>query len=332
MFSDKFDSLLKEIDKGFTKGKKDSLVYMLGDNERSEVSRTSSGRLSLDVPIGGGIPDGRIIEFYGAESSGKTTAAIHAIAQYQSEGKGCAFIDYEHAFDPEYAESLGIDRNKLLFSQPTYAEEGLNLIESLIDTGELRLIVVDSVAAMLPKSELEGEMGDSKVGVHARLMSQALRKIAGKSYKNDTTIIFINQTREKIGVMFGNPETTTGGNALKFYASVRVQFYKGQKNNTNDATANRGKLKVVKNKTYPPYKNSEYDLEFGKGISRESEILDYGVEYGVVVQKGAYFYYFPDGTEESKITIGQGREKAKELLADNPELAEELMLKIKEAM
>ena len=328
MFTDKFNSLLKEIDKDIAKG----TVYKLDDNSGIEVQRTSTGRLSLDLPLGGGLPDGRIVEYYGGESSGKTTAAIHTIAQHQSEGKGCAFVDYEHAFDPEYARGLGVDTSQLVFSQPTHAEQGLTVVEKLIDTGELRLIVVDSVAAMLPKAELEGDMGDSKIGVHARLMSQAMRKIAGKAYKNNTSIIFINQTRDKIGVMFGSPVTTAGGNALKFYASIRVEFYRGtKKEEKGEAVLNQGKMKVVKNKTYPPYKTSQYDLEYGKGISKESEILDYGTELEVIVKKGSWYYYYPDENmeEENKVTLGQGKEKAKETLADNPELANELMENIK---
>lgn len=330
MFTKNFSKLLGEIDGQFTKG----TIYMLDDNSGIEVERTSTGRLSLDLPMGGGTPNGRIIEFYGAESSGKTTAAIHAIAEHQKQGKGCAFIDYEHAFDPEYARGLGVDTKNLVFTQPTHAEQGLSLIEKLIDTGELDLIVVDSVAAMLPKAELEGDMGDLKMGAHARLMSQAMRKLAGKTYKNNTTIIFINQTREKIGVMFGSPITTAGGNALKFYASVRVEFYGGsaikEKTGDKDTVAKRGHLKVVKNKTYPPYKKSQYDLEFGRGISRESEILDYGTEFGVITQKGAWYYYFPSENEEDKVTLGQGRDNAKITLMDNPELSEELMVLIQQ--
>ncbi len=326
MFSKEFNATLASIDKEFGKG----TIYKLGENSGIEVARTSSGRLSLDIPVGGGLPDGRIIEYYGAESSGKTTAAIHAIAQHQIEGKGCAFIDYEHAFDPEYARGLGVNTDELIFTQPTYAEQGLSLVEKLVDTGELRLIVVDSVAAMLPKVELEGDMGDSKIGVHARLMSQAMRKIAGKAYKNDCKIIFINQTREKIGVMFGSPITTAGGNALKFYASVRIEFYRGTqikdtKSDAKETIANRGKLKVVKNKTFPPYKTAEYDLEFGRGISREGDIIDYGVLLGVINKSGSWYNY-------SETKLGQGKEAVKTLLADNPELSEELMTLIKQKM
>lgn len=324
MFSKEFEKTLAAIDKEFAKG----TIYKLDDNSGIEVARTSTGRLSLDLPIGGGLPDGRIIEFYGGESSGKTTAAIHAIAQHQAEGKGCAFVDYEHAFDPEYARGLGVDTTQLVFTQPSYAEQGLSLVEKLIDTGELRLIVVDSVAAMLPKAELEGDMGDSKIGIHARLMSQAMRKIAGKAYKNKTTVIFINQTREKIGVMFGSPITTAGGNALKFYASIRVEFYRGtqikdSKSADKETIANRGKIKVVKNKTYPPYKTSEYDLEYGKGISKEGDIVDYGVDYGIIDKSGSWYSY-------SETKLGQGKEAVKQLLADNPELCEEIENLIKQ--
>ncbi len=326
MFSKEFAATLASIDKEFSKG----TVYMLDDNSGIEVARTSTGRLSLDIPLGGGIPNGRIVEFYGGESSGKTTAAIHAIAQHQAEDKGCAFVDFEHAFDPEYARGLGVDTKQLVFMQPTFAEQGLSLVEKLVDTGELRLIVVDSVAAMLPKAELEGDMGDSKIGIHARLMSQAMRKIAGKAYKNDTTIIFINQTREKIGVMFGSPITTAGGNALKFYSSIRVEFYRGtqikdNKSSDKETVANRGKIKVVKNKTYPPYKTAEYDLEFGKGISKEGDIVDYGVELGIINKSGSWYSY-------AETKLGQGKESVKEILADNPELSEELTTLIKEAM
>lgn len=322
MFTDKFNKILEEIDKEYGKG----TIFKLGENSGIEVARTSTGRLSLDVPMGGGLPNGRIIEFYGGESSGKTTAAIHAIAQHQLEGKGCAFIDYEHAFDPEYARGLGVDTDQLIFTQPTHAEQGLGLIEKLIDTNEVRLIVVDSVAAMLPKVELEGEMGDSKIGVHARLMSQAMRKVAGKAYKNNTTIIFINQTRLKIGVMFGSPVTTAGGEALKFYSSIRVEFYRGsKKEDKGEAVLNRGKLKTVKNKTYPPFKTSEYDLEYGKGISKEGDILEYAVKHGIIKQSGSWFSY--DDTK-----LGQGKESVKELLADNPELSDEITSLIKQLL
>lgn len=322
MFSESFKNTLEQIDKEFSKG----TVFMLGDDPGVEVKRISSGRLCMDIPFGGGVPVGRIIEFYGGESSGKTTAAIHMIAAHQQHNKGCAFVDYEHAFDPEYARNLGVDTDKLVFTQPTYAEQGLSIIEKLIDTKEVGLIVVDSVAAMLPKSELEGDMGDSRIGVHARLMSQAMRKIAGKAYKNGTTIVFINQTREKIGVMFGNPTTTAGGNALKFYASIRVEFYRGsKKEDKGEAIFNRGKLKVVKNKTFPPYKDSEYDLEYGKGMSKEAEIVDYGVEFGIIDKSGSWYSY--DGTK-----IGQGKESVKSTLQENPELYEELFNKIKQVI
>jgi recombination protein RecA len=223
-------------------------VYVLDDNKGIEIKRFSTGRLSLDIPMGGGIPEGRILEFMGWESSGKTTAALHAIASYQAQGFKCAFIDYEHAFDPVYARSLGVDTSKLIFSQPTTAEEGIDIVDELVGTGEVKLIVVDSVAAMTPLRELEGESGDSVMGLHARLMSQAMRKFVGKTHKTHTNIIFINQIREKIGVMFGDPRTTTGGNALKFFASVRVEFRAGKKNEAKGL--NEGGLKVIKNKTY----------------------------------------------------------------------------------
>lgn len=289
-------------------------VYKLGENPDVEVKRISSGRLSLDIPMGGGYPDGRIIEFYGGESSGKTTATLHSIASFQRQGFKCAFIDYEHAFDPEYARALGVDTDELIFSQPTTAEEGLDIIDALVSTGELKLIVVDSVAAMTPKAELEGESGQSVIGVHARLMSQAMRKLAGKTYKTHTDVVFINQLRDKIGVMFGDPRTTTGGNALKFYASIRVEFSKGTKKKKGDeVTHNQGKLKVVKNKTYKPYQESTFDMEFGSGISEIGELIDYGVAANVVNKAGSWYSF-----QDTK--LGQGKDAVKELLDENPDL------------
>lgn len=290
-------------------------VYILDDNEGIEIKRFSTGRLSLDIPMGGGFPEGRIIEFYGQESSGKTTATLHAIASYQKQGFTCAFIDYEHAFDPAYARKLGVDTKKLVFSQPTTAEEGLNIVDELVTTGEVKLVIVDSVAAMTPAKELEGEMGDSIMGVHARLMSQAMRKLAGKTSKTHTNIVFINQMREKIGVMFGDPRVTTGGNSLKFYASIRVEFRQGKKN--EDKGLNEGGLKVVKNKTYRPFETSKFDMEYGKGISYETDIINYAEEAGIIKKSGSWYSY-------GDTKLGQGKNGVSATFADNPELVEEI--------
>jgi recombination protein RecA len=290
-------------------------VYRLDENHGIEIKRFSMGRLSLDIPIGGGAPEGRIIEFYGQESSGKTTATLHAIASYQAQGFKCAFIDYEHAFDPVYARKLGVDTNELIFSQPTTAEEGLDIIQELTSTGELKIIVVDSVAAMTPKKELEGESGDSVMGLHARLMSQALRKLAGKSHKTHTNIVFINQMREKIGVMFGDPRTTTGGNALKFYSSIRVEFRQGKKDEANGL--NKGGLKVTKNKTYKPFETSEFDMEYGKGISQQSDIINYAEAADIIKKSGSWYSY-------GETKLGQGKNGVATTFADNPELEEEI--------
>jgi len=291
-------------------------VYVLDDNKGIEIKRFSMGRLSLDIPMGGGLPEGRIIEFYGQESSGKTTATLHAIASYQSQGFKCAFIDYEHAFDPVYARKLGVDTSKLIFSQPTTAEEGLDIIQELTSTGKLKIIIVDSVAAMTPQKELEGESGDSVMGLHARLMSQAMRKLAGKSNKTHTNIVFINQMREKIGVNFGDPRTTTGGNALKFYASIRVEFRQGKKN--KDKGLNEGGLKVVKNKTYKPFETSEFDMEYGKGISESTDIINYAEAAGIIKKSGSWYSY-----GDSK--LGQGKNGVAAIFTDNPELEEEII-------
>lgn len=290
-------------------------VYMLDENEGINIKRFSAGRLSLDIPMGGGYPEGRIIEFYGQESSGKTTATLHTIASYQRQGFKCAFIDYEHAFDPAYARKLGVDTKKLIFSQPTTAEEGLDIIDGLVSSGEVKMIIVDSVAAMLPAKELAGESGDSVIGVHARLMSQAMRKLAGKTSKTHSNIIFINQMREKIGVMFGDPRVTTGGNSLKFYASIRIEFKAGKKDEAKGL--NRGALKVVKNKTYKPFETSEFDMEFGKGISSESEIIDYAVESDIIKKAGSWYTY-------GETKLGQGKNGVKATFDDNPELVEEI--------
>lgn len=290
-------------------------VYLLDENEGIEIKRFSAGRLSLDIPMGGGIPEGRILEFYGWESSGKTTATLHAIASYQKQGFKCAFLDYEHAFDPVYARKLGVDTSKLVFAQPTTAEEGLDILDNLVATGELKLIVVDSVSAMTPKKELEGESGDSVMGVHARLMSQAMRKLTGKAHKTHTNVIFINQMREKIGVMFGDPRTTTGGNALKFYASIRIEFKSGKKNEAKGL--NEGGLKVVKNKTFKPFETSEFDMEYGKGISEESDLINYAEAAGVIKKAGSWYSY-------GETKLGQGKNGVSETFADNPELQEEI--------
>lgn len=290
-------------------------VYMLGENKGIEIKRFSSGRLSLDIPMGGGLPEGRIIEYYGQESSGKTTATLHAIAKFQKDGHQCAFVDYEHAFDPVYAEGLGINIDTLIFSQPTTAEEGLDIINELVNTGEVKFIVVDSVAAMVPKSELEGDSGSSSIGVHARLMSQAMRKLAGKTSKTHTTIVFINQLREKIGVMFGDPRVTTGGNSLKFYASIRVEFRQGKKNEAKGL--NEGGLKVVKNKTYRPFETSTFDMEYGKGISESTDLINYAETAGIIKKSGSWYSY-------GDTKLGQGTNGVSKTFEDNPELAEEI--------
>lgn len=317
MGNKKEESILTDTLSMLNKKSKGS-VYILDESPDVDVKRYSTGRLSLDIPIGGGIPEGRIIEIYGGESSGKTSFSLHTIASYQQQGMKCAFIDFEHAFDPEFAKKLGVDSSKLIFSQPTTAEEGLDIIDALISTGEVQLVVLDSVAAMVPQKELEGESGQSVIGVHARLMSQAMRKLAGKTYKNKATLIAINQTREKIGVMFGSPITTTGGNALKFYASIRIEMSRGTRTQDKDeVTGNRGKMKVVKNKTYAPYKTSEYDMVFGEGISKMGEIIDYASEAGIINKAGSWYSY-------GETRLGQGKENVKTLLEDNTELYDEI--------
>ena len=307
---------------------KSELFTVLGDpNAKSvDIERIVCGRLSIDIPLGGGVPVGRIIEIYGPESSGKTTIALHIAAAFQKskQDKAVAFIDYEHAFDKVYAKNLDVNIDELVLSQPTHMEEGLQGVDELIDTGKFSLIIVDSVAAMVPKKELEGEMGASTVGVHARQMSQAMRKLVGKAHKTGTTLIFINQLRDKIGVMFGSPETTTGGNALKFYASVRMDIRRGAKQKDKDSdeiVSNRGRLKVVKNKTYPPYKESEFDIEFGTGLSRLSDILDYAEATGIIKKSGSWFSY-TDGDEKTQ--IGQGKPAAIDFLDKNPEFTDEV--------
>src|SRR5215210_5659697 len=322
--SDKLKALkltMDKIDKDFGKGS----VMMMNERPNEPHEVVSSGSIGLDVALGiGGFPRGRIVEIYGPESSGKTTIAIHAIAEAQKKGGMCAIIDAEHAFDSNYAKRLGVDVDNLLISQPDYGEQGLEIADRLILSGALDVVVIDSVAALVPKGELEGEMGDSKMGLQARLMSQALRKLTGTISKTNTICIFINQLREKIGVMFGNPETTTGGNALKFYASIRLDIRRmSQIKDGEDAVGNHVKVKVVKNKVAPPFRVAEFDIVFGEGISKEGDLLDLAVQKKVVEKSGAWFSYNND-------KLGQGREAVKSLLQDNPQLADELEAKIRE--
>ncbi len=311
---------LDKLDKAYGKG----TVMKMGDSPIEEIDAISTGSLGLDLALGvGGLPRGRIIEIYGPESSGKTTLTLHAIAEAQKKGGIAAFIDAEHAFDRFYAEKLGIDVDNLIISQPDYGEQGLEIAENLIRSGAIDIIVIDSVAALTPKSEIEGEMGDSKMGLHARLMSQALRKLTGAINKTNCTVIFINQLREKIGVMFGNPETTTGGNALKFYASVRIDIRRSTqiKNSDSAVIGNKTRVKVVKNKVAPPFQMSEFDIMYGEGISKVGEIIDLGVEFNIIKKSGSWFSY-------GDTKLGQGRDAVKKLLKDNPELMEELEEKI----
>ena len=315
---------LDKLDKTYGKGS----VMKMGDAVVEEVEVISSGSIGLDAALGvGGYPRGRVIEIYGPESSGKTTLTLHAIAECQKAGGIAAFIDAEHAFDRYYAEHLGVDIDQLIISQPDHGEQALEITENLIRSGAIDIIVIDSVAALTPKSEIEGEMGDSKMGLHARLMSQALRKLTGTISKTNCTVIFINQLREKIGVMFGNPETTTGGNALKFYASVRLDIRRStQIKNTDGAVlGNKTRVKVVKNKVAPPFKLAEFDIMYGKGISRLGEVLDIGVEAEIIKKSGSWFSY-------GDTKLGQGRDAVKQLLEDNPELSEELEGKIRELL
>lgn len=316
--------VLEKMDKTYGKG----TVMKMGDSAVEEVEVIPSGSLGLDIALGvGGYPKGRVIEIYGPESSGKTTLTMHAIAEAQKQGGIAAFIDAEHAFDVVYAKKLGIDVENLIISQPDNGEQALEIADNLIRSGAIDIVVIDSVAALTPKAEIEGEMGDSKMGLHARLMSQALRKLTATISRTKCTVIFINQLREKIGVMFGNPETTTGGNALKFYASVRIDIRKSGSpiKVGEDAVGNRVKVKIVKNKVAPPFKNSEFDIMYGEGISKVGEILDLGVEFDIVKKSGSWFSY-------GDTKLGQGRDAVKELLKDNPELLEELSEKIKEAI
>ncbi len=311
---------LEKINKDYGKGS----VMMMNEKSVEPIEVVSTGSIGLDAALGvGGLPRGRVIEIYGPESSGKTTLAIHVIAEAQKKGGMCAFIDAEHAFDSLYAQKLGVDIDNLLISQPDYGEQALEIADRLILSGALDVVVIDSVAALVPKSELEGEMGDSKMGLQARLMSQALRKLTATINKTNTICIFINQLREKIGVMFGNPETTTGGNALKFYASVRLDIRRmTQIKDGDQATGNHVKVKVVKNKVAPPFRQVEFDLVFGEGISKVGEIIDMGVELGIVQKSGSWFSY-----DTNK--LGQGREGVKDILRDNPELANEIEAKIR---
>jgi recombination protein RecA len=312
---------LDKIDKDFGKGS----VMKLGEKQTSAMEVVSTGSLGLDVALGvGGFPRGRIIEIYGPESSGKTTIAIHTIAEAQKKGGICAIVDAEHAFDASYARKLGVDVDNLLISQPDYGEQALEIAERLILSGALDVVVIDSVAALVPKSELEGEMGDSKMGLQARLMSQAMRKLTATIARTNCTCIFINQLREKIGVMFGNPETTTGGNALKFYASVRLDIRRiAQIKDGDVATGNRTRVKVVKNKVAPPFRQVEFDIIFGEGISKIGEIIDMGVDMGFLNKSGSWFSYGDN-------KIGQGRDAVKNFLIDNPEFAAEIENKIRE--
>ena len=312
---------MDKIDKDFGKGS----VMMMNEKGEQQIEVISTGSIGLDAALGvGGIPKGRVVEIYGPESSGKTTIATHIIAEAQKKGGMCAIIDAEHAFDSGYAQKLGVDIDNLLISQPDYGEQALEIADRLILSGALDVVVIDSVAALVPKSELEGEMGDSKMGLQARLMSQALRKLTGTISKTNTVCIFINQLREKIGVMFGNPETTTGGNALKFYSSIRLDIRRmSQIKDGEEAVGNRVKVKVVKNKVAPPFRVAEFDIVFGEGISKVGEILDMGVEMGIVQKSGSWFSYNSD-------KLGQGREGVKSLLHDNPALADEIETKIRE--
>ena len=317
------EAALSQIDRQFGKGS----IMRLGDESRAPVEVIPTGSIALDVALGiGGLPRGRVVEIYGPESSGKTTVALHAVANAQKAGGIAAFIDAEHALDPDYAKKLGVDTDALLVSQPDTGEQALEIMDMLIRSGAIDIVVIDSVAALVPKAEIEGEMGDSHVGLQARLMSQALRKITGALNASGTTAIFINQLREKIGVFFGSPETTTGGKALKFYASVRMDIRRIEtlKEGT-EAVGNRTRVKVVKNKLAPPFKQAEFDILYGVGISREGGLIDLGVEHGLVRKSGSWFTYEGD-------QLGQGKENARGFLRDNPDLADEIEKKIKEKL
>ena len=326
MASDKktaLESAMKQIEKKYGAG----AVMRLGENSQLKVDAISTGSLSLDIATGiGGLPKGRIVEIYGPESSGKTTLALHCIAEAQKLGGEAAFIDAEHALDPIYAANLGVDVDSLLVAQPDYGEQALEITEQLVSSGAVDIIVVDSVAALVPKSEIEGDMGDSHVGQHARLMSQALRKLAGTVNKTNCIIIFINQLREKIGVMYGNPEVTTGGRALKFYASIRIDVRRGEQiKNGSEILGARTKAKIVKNKVAPPFKSAEFDIMYGTGISKEGEILDMAVEFDIIHKGGSWFSY-------GDRRLGQGRDNVKAIIKDDPEFAQTLEKQIKEKM
>ena len=311
---------LDKLEKSYGKG----TIMKLGDTAIESIESISTGSLGLDIALGiGGLPKGRVIEIYGPESSGKTTLAIHAIAEAQKKGGIAAFIDAEHAFDKYYAKKLGVDVENLLISQPDNGEQALEIADNLIRSGAIDIIVIDSVAALVPKAEIEGEMGDSKMGLQARLMSQALRKLTGTIAKTGCCCIFINQLREKIGVMFGNPETTTGGNALKFYASVRLDIRRiSQIKDSDEVSGNRVKVKIVKNKVAPPFRIAEFDIMFGQGISKAGEIIDLGVEYDIIKKSGSWFSY-------GDTKLGQGRDGVKQIILDNPDLMDELEAKIR---
>ena len=317
------ETAIAQLEKQYGKG----TVMRLGQNVAMNVEAISTGSMALDVATGiGGLPKGRIVEIYGPESSGKTTLALHAVAEAQKAGGEAAFIDAEHALDPVYAANLGVDVDSLLVSQPDNGEQALEIAEQLIRSSAIDIIVIDSVAALTPKAEIEGDMGDNKVGLQARLMSQALRKLTSAISKTNTTCIFINQLREKIGVMFGNPETTTGGNALKFYASVRLDIRRStQLKDGEEVIGNQTKVKVVKNKVAPPFRKAEFDIMFGEGISRAGEIIDLGADLGIIKKSGSWYSY-------NDTKLGQGRDAAKQCIADNPELAEELEGLIFEAL
>ena len=328
MANDKADKLkalkltLDKLDKTYGKG----TVMKMGDSPDENVEAISSGSLGLDIALGvGGYPKGRVIEIYGPESSGKTTLTLHAIAECQKKGGIAAFIDAEHAFDRFYAEKLGVDIENLIISQPDHGEQALEITDNLIRSGAIDMVIIDSVAALTPKSEIEGEMGDSKMGLHARLMSQALRKLTSSISKTNCTVFFINQLREKIGIMFGNPETTTGGNALKFYASIRLDIRRSTQIKSSDGVVlgNKTRVKIVKNKVAPPFKLAEFDIMYGEGISKVGEIIDLAVEAEIINKSGSWFSY--DGTK-----LGQGRDAVKSLLKDNPDLMETLETKLKE--
>ncbi|MEL6684898.1 MAG: recombinase RecA [Pseudomonadota bacterium] len=317
------ESALAQIERQFGKG---SIMKLGGENPMADIEATSTGSLGLDIALGiGGLPKGRVIEIYGPESSGKTTLTLHAIAEEQKKGGVCAFVDAEHALDPQYAKKLGVNLDELLISQPDTGEQALEIVDTLVRSGAVNMVIVDSVAALTPKSELEGDMGDSSVGVHARLMSQAMRKLTGSINRSGCMVIFINQIRMKIGVMFGSPETTTGGNALKFYASVRLDIRRiGAIKDRDEVVGNATRVKVVKNKVAPPFKQVEFDIMYGEGISKMGELLDLGVKAGVVEKSGAWFSY---GDER----IGQGRENSKIFLRENPSVALEIEDKIRAA-